>query len=114
MKYQPYTSPRTLGVKDPIRHYPEIRVLMDWYLCTRKYPYPSEVIAAIMAEERDETYGHFLCTVDPTHWHIGRGGNHTTYRQKIVQAKRVFRKSVRDEIWREHVVRQEEETSGTR
>lgn len=107
MKYRPYTSPRSLGVQDPIREYPPLPVLMQWYLCTRKYPYPTEAIAALIVDDRDETYGHYLCTVDPTHWHLGRGGNHTTMRQKITQAKRVFRKAVRDEIWREHVVREE-------
>ncbi len=83
--------------------------MMKWYLCWRKYPYPSEVIAALMVETRHEGYAHYPCPLDGSHWHIGRGGGGNSSSKRLIQAKRTFRKAVRDEIWREHVVREEEE-----
>jgi hypothetical protein len=102
-------SPRSLQtVVDPLRGYPDRWELMRWYRCWRKYPYPTEVIAALVAEGRSEEYAHYPCPLDPTHWHIGRGGGANSAKQQFIQAKRVFRKAVRDEIWRAHVVREEE------
>lgn len=72
-------------------------------------PYPSEVIAALIVQDRPPEYSHYPCPLDPVHWHIGRGGGQNTSKKRYAQAKRVFRKAVRDEIWRDHVVRQEEE-----
>lgn len=111
MKYHANMSPRSLTtVKDPLSGYPAYWELMKWYLCWRKVPYPTEVIAALLAEARPEGYSHYLCPLDPSHWHIGRGGNKSNKKKRHAQAKRVYRKAVRDEIWRAHVVRQEEET----
>lgn len=108
VKYHANVSPRALStVTDPLAGYPAYWELKWWYLCGRKYPY-SEIVAAIVAEERGSEYSHYPCPVNPEHWHIGRGGGGRTYKQQIGQAKRSYRKAVRDEIWREHVVRQEE------
>lgn len=108
MKYHAYLSPRLLTtVEDPLRNYPAGWELLRWYRCLRKYPYESEVIAALVAEVRGEEYSHYPCPINPAHWHIGRGGPPKNKAQ-YSQAKRVFRKAVRDEIWREHVVREEE------
>lgn len=109
-KYHPHLSPRTLTTVDnPLLGYPAYWELMKWYKCWRKYPYPSEVIAALVVETRPEAYQHYPCPLDPTHWHIGRGRNGADPRKLAQRAKRSYRKAVRDEIWREHVVRQAEE-----
>jgi hypothetical protein len=111
VKYHANVSPRSLTtVKDPLSGYPAYWELMRWYLCWRKVPYTSEIFAAIIAENRSEGYSHYPCPLDPSHWHIGRGGNKGDKKKRLAQAKRVYRKAVRDEIWRAHVVRQEEET----
>lgn len=114
MKYHPNMSPRSLQtVKDGdfIRHFPKYWELMKWYLCWRKVPYQSEVIAALMVETRtDDVYSHYPCPLDNSHWHIGRGGGKTDPKRRLGQAKRTYRKAVRDEIWRAHVVRDEERT----
>lgn len=110
MKYRPHTSPRSLTtVVNPLLGYPDRWELMKWYLCWRKYPYPSEVIAALMVEVRNDEYAHYPCPLDGSHWHIGRGGGGNSSNKRLIQAKRTYRKAVRDEIWREHVVREEEE-----
>lgn len=109
MKYRPHTSPRELTtVVDPLRGYPARWELMRWYTCWRKYPYPTEVIAALIVEGRREEYAHYPCPMEPSHWHIGRGGGQNSANHRYIQAKRVYRKAVRDEIWRAHVVREEE------
>jgi hypothetical protein len=115
VKYHPNVSPFTLTtVKDHIREYPDYWELMKWYICWRKVPYPTEIIAALIAEERSDGYSHYPCPMDPDHWHIGRGGGRQTNKAKrFQQAKRVFRKAVRDEIWRNHV-RKTEEAAGER
>jgi hypothetical protein len=113
-------SPRSLTtVLDPLLGYPAHWELMKWYLCWRKYPYPSEVVAALVVEARTDGYAHYPCPLDSTHWHIGRGGGRNTRSKQVPQAKRVYRKAVRDEIWREYeekqrVVRQQEERDGGR
>lgn len=110
--YHTHLSPRSLTtVEDPLRGYPARWEMMKWYRCWRKYPYPTEVIAGLVAEARVEGYSHYPCPLDPTHWHIGRGGKQNPSNKQHIQAKRVFRKAVRDEIWRAHVVRQQEEAS---
>lgn len=110
MKYHPHVSPRSLTtVTNHLVGYPAIWELRLWYLCWRKYPYPTEVTAALVAEDRPPEYSHYPCPLDPTHWHIGRGGGANPRKQQIAQAKRVYRKAVRDEIWRDYVVRQEAE-----
>ena len=110
MNYHTHRSPTSLTtVKDPLRGYPAYWELMKWYLCWRKTPYAPEIVAAILAEERGEAYAHYPCPLDDTHWHIGRGGTPNPRKQQFQQAKRVYRRAVRDEIWRRHVVRQEEE-----
>lgn len=95
-----------------MKGYPAYWELMKWYLCWRKYPYPSELTAAFVAEERAEGYRHYPCPLDPTHWHIGRGDGHKSVKHRLPQAKRTYRKAVRDEIWRNHVVQQERSTRG--
>lgn len=111
-------SPTALKtVVDPLRGYPAYWELMKWYLCWRKYPYPSEVIAALVVETRSEGYSHYPCPVDSDHWHIGRGDNSKSNRNKIPQAKRTYRKAVRDEIWQRYeenalVVQREEAERG--
>jgi hypothetical protein len=113
--YRPHTSPRALTtVKNPLSGYPAYWELMKWYLCWRKYPYPTEIIAALVVQDRPEEYSHYPCPLDPTHWHIGRGGGKQDVRRRHAQAKRVYRKAVRDEIWRNHVVRQEAEERSDR
>lgn len=97
-----------MTVEDHLRDYPAYWELMRWYLCWRKVPYPTEVIAALVAEGRSEEYSHYPCPLDPTHWHIGRGGGKKDHRRRLAQAKRTYRKAVRDEIWRAHVVRTRE------
>lgn len=110
MTYHAHLSPRSLTtVTDPIRQYPEHWELFRWYACWRKYPYPSEVIAALVVETRDEEYRHYPCPLEPHHWHIGRKKASGNW---LPSAKRRYRKAVRDEIWREHVVRQEEAARG--
>lgn len=102
MTYRPHTSARTLQtVQNPLSGYPAYWELMKWYTCWRKYPYPSEVIAALVVESRPGEYRHYPCPLDPFHWHIGRGDNTSSRNQRHTQAKRVYRKAVRDEIWRE-------------
>lgn len=114
MKYHPNMSPRSLTtVEDHLRHYPKYWELMKWYTCWRKYPYPTEAIACLVAEGRSEAYSHYPCPLEPEHWHIGRGGGQADPRGRIQRAKRAYRKAVRDEIWRDHerknrVVRNEE------
>ena len=99
MRYHAHTSPRTLStVTDPIRLYPAHWELMRWYDCWRKYPYPTDLIAALIADERPEEYRHYPCPVNPEHWHIGRGGNHADPKYRSQRAKRSYRKAVRDEI----------------
>jgi hypothetical protein len=110
LMYHPQMSPRSLEtVVDPLIGYPARWELMRWYTCWRKYPYPTEVIAALVAEGRRQEYAHYPCPLDPTHWHIGRGGGQNPSKKRHIQAKRVYRKAVRDEIWRAHVVREEEQ-----
>jgi hypothetical protein len=111
VKYHANMSPRSLEtVVDPLRGYPAYWELMKWYLCWRKVPYPSEVIAALIVETRSEGYSHYPCPLDPAHWHIGRGGGGPVdHSRRLSQAKRTYRKAVRDEIWRAHVVREEEQ-----
>jgi hypothetical protein len=110
VNYHPHMSPRSLTtVQDPLRGYPARWELMRWYLCWRKVPYPSDVIAALVVEERPEEYSHYPCPLDPTHWHIGRGGGQNSSNKRFIQAKRVYRKAIRDEIWRAHVRKTEEE-----
>ncbi len=109
MKYHANMSPRTLTtVVDPLKGYPAIWELMKWYTCWRKTPYVSEIHAVLIVEDRPDGYSHYPCPLDSLHWHIGRGGGGRTFHQRIPQAKRSYRKAVRDEIWREHVVRAEE------
>lgn len=111
MKYHAHRSPRTLTTtSDPLREYPATWELLRWYRCFRKVPYPTEIIASILAEERSSEYRHYPCPLDPTHWHIGRGGNRANPKYLVQRAKRTYRKAVRDEIWMEHerVVQQEE------
>lgn len=109
MKYHPNTAPSTLSTieGDITVGYPRNWELRKWYLCWRKYPYPSEVVAALMSEER-EGYRHYPCPLGHPHWHLGRGAGSRPWHQQIAQAKRTYRKAVRDEIWRNYVVRQEE------
>jgi hypothetical protein len=115
MKYHPHQSPRSLTtVTDHLRGYPAYWELMKWYLCWRKVPYPTEVIAALVVEDRPEEYSHYPCPMHPDHWHIGRGGGNTDPKRRFQQAKRTYRKAVRDEIWRNHVVRQDEERARER
>lgn len=104
MKYHPHRSPRTLETapENPLSGFPAFWELMRWYLCWRKVPYEAEIVAAILAEERNGAYSHYPCPVDPSHWHIGRGDGSKNARQRLPQAKRVYRKAVRDEIWREY------------
>ena len=115
MKYHAHMDPRTLpGVIDPLLGYPRFGVLMNWYQCWRKVPYQAEIFAAILAEERAGEYRHYPCPLDPDHWHIGRGHGGRRRKDQLPQAKRVYRKAVRDEIIREHemrrrVVREKEE-----
>lgn len=98
-RYFAHVSPRTLStVTDPIRSYPANWELMHWYDCWRKYPYPVEVAAAIVAERRSEEYRHYPCPRDPSHWHVGRGGNQANPKYRLQRAKRSYRKAVRDEI----------------
>ena len=111
-------SPRALStVQDnPLLGYPAHWELMRWYRCWRKYPYESEIHAALVAESRQEEYGHYPCPLDSQHWHVGRGGNRADPKKLTQRAKRTYRKAVRDEIWRayeerERVVRENEETS---
>lgn len=109
MKYHPHMSPRTLTtVKDPLVGYPAYWELNRWYLCWRKVPYPTEVIAALIVQDRPPEYSHYPCPIDSTHWHIGRGGGGKHPKHRLAQAKRTYRKAVRDEIWRAHVVREQE------
>ncbi len=113
MKYITYMSARDLQTPKSVMEYPAYWELMKWYKCWRKIPYPSEVIAAIIAEERSEEYRHYPCPLYPHHWHIGRGGGLADKRKLTQRAKRSYRKAVRDEIWAEHeeklrVVREEE------
>ena len=105
-------SPRSLTtVKDPLSGYPAYWELMKWYFCWRKVPYPTEVIAALIVQDRSEEYSHYPCPlVDGAHWHIGRGGRNGDPKRRLAQAKRTYRKAVRDEIWRAHVVREQERT----
>ena len=115
MKYHANLSPRSLTtVTDHLSGYPAYWELMKWYLCWRKYPYPTEIIAALVAEDRTEGYSHYPCPIDPTHWHIGRGHRDADKKKRHAQAKRVYRKAVRDEIWRAHVVREEESARSER
>lgn len=116
VKYHANVSPRTLSTVngDPLANYPKHWELLRWYKCWRKLPYPSDLIAALIAETRSEEYRHYPCPFEPTHWHIGRGGNRANPRQLLQRAKRTYRKAVRDEIWAEYeekqrVVREEEE-----
>jgi hypothetical protein len=114
VKYHPHVSPRSLvtNAADVLSGYPARWELMRWYLCWRKFPYASEVIAALIVEDRAEGYSHYPCPLDPSHWHIGRGGGGNSSNKRYAQAKRVYRRAVRDEIWRDHVVRQEQERRG--
>lgn len=89
--------------------YPAYWELMKWYLCWRKVPYSTEIIATLLAETRGEEYSAYPCPLDAHHWHIGRGGGGKTNRERISQAKRTYRKAVRDEIWRSHVEQKTEE-----
>lgn len=108
--YHAHTPARSLSTtSDPLRQYPEIPELLWWYKCARKYPYPSDLIACLIAETRSEEYRHYPCPVDSTHWHVGRGQNNAEKKYLVQRAKRAYRKAVRDEIWREHVGRTEEE-----
>lgn len=103
MKYHANVSPRSLStVTDPLREYPAHWELLRWYRCWRKYPYPNEVSAFLIAEKRSEEYRHYPCPVDSTHWHIGRGRNKADPAKLSQRAKRSYRKAVRDEIWREY------------
>lgn len=97
--YHTNMSPQSLTTAgdDPLVGYPARWELMRWYLCWRKYPYPSEIIACLVAEARPEEYAHYPCPLDPTHWHIGRGGGGNTSKKRHIQAKRVYRKAIRDE-----------------
>lgn len=105
--YHAEMSPLALmTVDDPLKGYPARWELMRWYRCWRKYAYPSDVVAALLAEARPDGYAHYPCPLDSTHWHIGRGGGANPAKQQHIQAKRVYRRAVRDEIWRAHVVRQ--------
>ena len=109
MKYHAHLSPRELStVTKPLEEYPARWELMAWYVCWRKHPYAAEIHAALVAETRSEAYSHYPCPLDSTHWHIGRGGKDADPRKRLTQAKRTYRKAVRDEIWRAHVVREEE------
>ena len=110
MKYHTHRSPRTLETVqgDPLKSYPAYWELMKWYLCWRKVPYPSDAIAGLLVETRGEEYSHYPCPLDTSHWHIGRGGNKSDLKKRVQQAKRTYRKAVRDEIWRAYVVREEE------
>lgn len=102
-KYHPNLSARSLTTTDNhLTQYPAHWELLRWYRCWRKYPYPSDVIAALMVEMRTDGYAHYPCPVDPTHWHIGRGGNGADPRKLLQRAKRSYRKAVRDELWREY------------
>jgi hypothetical protein len=115
MKYHPNMSPRSLTtVADPLKGYPAHWELMKWYLCWRKYPYPSEVISALVVEDRGDEYSHYPCPLDGQHWHIGRGGNSKPNHRKVPQAKRTYRKAVRDEIWREYEARKRVELEEAR
>lgn len=103
MKYHAHRSPRTLTTTDDhLREYPHTWELLKWYKCWRKVPYPTEILAAILADERSEDYRHYPCPIDSTHWHIGRGGNQANPKYLIQRAKRCYRKAVRDEIWAEY------------
>lgn len=105
--YHANMSPRSLTtVSDPLKGYPAYWEIMRWYLCWRKYPYPTEVIAALIVETRGDEYSHYPCPVDKDHWHIGRGDNSKSNHHKHPQAKRTYRKAVRDEIWREYEERE--------
>lgn len=114
--YRPFQAARDLpNHQHPLLGYPPFGVLMDWYQCGRKVPYEAEIHAAILAEERQGEYRHYPCPLDAFHWHIGRGAGGRRRRDQLPQAKRVYRKAVRDEIRREYeearVVRQEESAS---
>lgn len=114
MKYKAEVDPRQLStVTDPLRGYPEIWELLLWYRCWRKYPYPSEVIAALVVQDRRDDYHHYPCPLGGEHWHIGRGSGGKRVRDLIAGAKRRYRKSVRDEILADYERRQrvEEEAS---
>lgn len=111
MRYRPEMSPSLLetALEDPLSGYPARWELMRWYLCWRKYPYPTEAIAFLVAEGRSAEYAHYPCPLDPTHWHIGRGGGQNGSKQRYIQAKRVYRKAVRDEKIEAYVGRKQEE-----
>ena len=110
MKYHPHLSPRSLvTVENPLVGYPKYWELLKWYTCWRKVPYESDAIAFLVADGRSEEYRHYPCPIHPEHWHVGRGRNQADPRKRIQRAKRTYRKAVRDEIWREHVVRQQAE-----
>jgi hypothetical protein len=119
VKYHANMSPRSLStVRDHIREYPARWELLRWYKCWRKLPYPSDLIAALIAEERPG-YSHYPCPYGEPHWHIGRGGNKANPAQLTQRAKRVYRKAVRDEIWADYEqeqqrqeAAQQEETDG--
>ena len=115
--YHPNMSPQSLvtAAEDPLSGYPKRWELMRWYLCWRKYPYPTEIIALLVAEARPEGYSHYPCPLDSTHWHIGRGGGQNGSKKRYIQAKRVYRKAVRDEkIEAYRVVREQEERARER
>lgn len=100
--YHANMSPRTLSTVDrPLYEYPAHWELLRWYKCWRKLPYPTEILAFLIAEDR-EGYSHYPCPYNEPHWHIGRGGNRANPRQIGQRAKRVYRKAVRDEIWAEY------------
>lgn len=96
---------------DRLSSYPAHWELLRWYACWRKFPYQTEAIACLVSEARGPEYAHFPCRVDSSHWHLGRGGNKADPRKLLQRAKRVYRRAVRDEIWRRHVV-QEKERNG--
>lgn len=102
MKYRPHTSPSLLETAATVWDYPARWELLLWYRCLRKYPYPSDVIAAIMAGERSKEYSHYPCRVSPEHWHIGRGHNKADPSKLLSRAKRSYRKAVRDEVIERH------------
>lgn len=105
-RYRAYTSPRSLTTTtDHLRVYPQHWELMRWYLCWRKFPYPVEGHALLLAEGRGEEYSHYPCPKNPEHWHIGRGHNQAPKNMLTNRAKRVYRKAVRDEIWAETLER---------
>jgi hypothetical protein len=102
MRYRPYKSPLDLKTPRPHWSYPARWELIDWYVCTRKFPFDSLDEAQASAVTRtDGDYHGYPCPTGRKHFHVGRGAPRE--RPNLEQARRTYRKSVRDELWRKAV-----------